>query len=650
MTKRILLSLILWGGVSLIGANAQRTDGFFKTNNDDFYTNREDNGFSLGGVTNNENPTPLGSGLLIMVAAGAGYAVERRKNAARKGMTMLVALGLILGMTQCKKDTVTPVSTDNKINITLNANYGGNGGRTTFEPTTGQFSWSTSQVEYINVGGAAGYLGQLSNDGAGSNTFTGTITGAVDGETLYFFYLGNGNHAGATTLDFSNQSSGTVTDYHIAIGSAEYKEGQTNFSATLNMAMAIAYFDLSGFTSSSDAAETVYIHGDAVYATATVDYNNGTITGNTKGFINVGTANAGKYVALIPSVTTSTTIKFESNTKTGSMTFLRGIKPASYYSNGGSTLAPTLGTLPEGATPGLFTVAGEEVNGNKISTRMVRFSKGNLQYQANSTGAETAPYTPAWRFAPKQYTFIGDAAGNNVFDDSRATQEDWIDLFGWGTSGWNNGNTYYQPYDYIGNSGTTSTGYGYGPAGNNYKQDLTGTYANADWGIYNAIGNDAAGTWRTPTGGSGEEWEYLLSSRNASTVNGTDNARFGKIKVDNVNGIVIFPDSYNHPISKNPAYINSTTYSSTYTAITTDEFNSMQSAGAVFLPCNGYRSYAYPNYDPTYSTNSLYYWSATYNSQSYAYAFLGGHSVGITSSNTSAKRNGCAVRLVYDVK
>lgn len=570
-----------------------------------------------------------------------------------KKLTLIIAaLALVMGFSQCKKDNLTP--NDNRIQITLNANYGGNGGRTTFEPgnTGHEFAWNDNTIEYINVGGkVSGYLGQLSNQGNESTgNFSGTIAEPAAGETeLYFFYLGNGNHAGATTLDFSNQSSGTVTNWHIAIGSEEYN-GQTSFNATLNMAMAIAYFDLSDFESSSNEAETVYIHGDAVYATATIDYNNGAITGTTKGFINVGTANDGKYVAMIPSVTTSTTVKFESNTKTGSMTFLRGIKPASYYSNNGSALAPTLGTLPEGATPGLFTVAGEEVNGNKISTRMVRFSKGNLQYQANSTGATEPPYTPAWRFAPTQYTSIGNTAGNNVFDDSRATQEDWIDLFGWGTSGWNNGNTYYQPYDYIGTGGTTTNGYGYGPAGNNYKQDLTGTYANADWGIYNAIGNDAAGTWRTPTGGSGKEWEYLLSSRNASTVNGTDNARFGKIKVDNVNGIVIFPDSYNHPISKNPANINSTTYNSTYTAITTDEFNSMQSAGAVFLPCNGYRSYAYPNYDPTYSTNSLYYWSATYNSQSYAYAFLGGHSIGITTSNTSAKRNGCAVRLVYDVQ
>lgn len=38
--------------------------------------------FNLGGVTNNENPTetsPLGSGIAMLVAAGAGYALLKRK-------------------------------------------------------------------------------------------------------------------------------------------------------------------------------------------------------------------------------------------------------------------------------------------------------------------------------------------------------------------------------------------------------------------------------------------------------------------------------------------------------------------------------------------------------------------------------------------
>ena len=38
--------------------------------------------------------------------------------------------------------------------------------------------------------------------------------------------------------------------------------------------------------------------------------------------------------------------------------------------------------------------------------KKVIFSKGNLQYNANSTNAGTAPYTPAWRFAPNSRVII----------------------------------------------------------------------------------------------------------------------------------------------------------------------------------------------------------------------------------------------------
>ncbi len=43
---------------------------------------RSGTGFTLGGVTNNENPTseaPLGSGVVLLMAAGAGYALLKRK-------------------------------------------------------------------------------------------------------------------------------------------------------------------------------------------------------------------------------------------------------------------------------------------------------------------------------------------------------------------------------------------------------------------------------------------------------------------------------------------------------------------------------------------------------------------------------------------
>ena len=62
------------------------------------------------------------------------------------------------------------------------------------------------------------------------------------------------------------------------------------------------------------------------------------------------------------------------------------------------------------------------------ANKKVVFAPGNLQYQASSGN---------WRFAEQQYLYIGNAAGNTN-SGSRSTQSNWIDLFGWGTSGWDN--------------------------------------------------------------------------------------------------------------------------------------------------------------------------------------------------------------------
>ncbi|MBR7035054.1 MAG: hypothetical protein IKI25_04755, partial [Bacteroidales bacterium] len=62
--------------------------------------------------------------------------------------------------------------------------------------------------------------------------------------------------------------------------------------------------------------------------------------------------------------------------------------------------------------------------------KKVYFSQGNLQYQA-STGT--------WRFAEHQYDIIGDGDDNANIS---STNSGWIDLFGWGTSGYNGKNPY----------------------------------------------------------------------------------------------------------------------------------------------------------------------------------------------------------------
>ena len=350
----------------------------------------------------------------------------------------------------------------------------------------GAFVWTSGSTEYIYVGGSehADCLGVLSGTGTGtvSMMFNGTLTTTPNnGETLHFFYLGKGRDGSAvSTLDFSNQD-GTlenVTNYHIAVGDVSYTSSVVNYATTLDMKMAIAYFDVSGYhnVSESETAETVYLHGEDVYTTATVDYQAGTITGATKGYLNMGKATAGKYVALIPSVTTQTTLKFDSNCKTGSMTFLRGIQEKKYYSNNNAALSIEANAIPAGTALGIFSVS---------ETRKVRFSHGNLQYKSG----EENP----WRFALHQYDCIG--AWNT---------SDYVDQYGWGT--WSGTSEQWHPL-------TTSTNNSSYPwYGDEYFKATL--YGYNDWFTF-----------------SGTEWQYLFG-----------HSTYGMAKVGDYNGIIILPD------------------------------------------------------------------------------------------------------------
>ena len=211
---------------------------------------------------------------------------------------------------------------------------------------------------------------------------------------------------------------------------------------------------------------------------------------------------------------------------------------------------------PEGGLGGKFSVG---------DGKQVYFSQGNLQYQAS---------TQAWQFAENQWEHIGNNPGNTVTGEARATQSDWIDLFGWGTSGHNN-----DPYmiDQTGN---------YGDGAN----DIAGTQY--DWGVKNAISNggDVANKWRTLTSG---EWTYLLKTRTTSS-----GLRYAMAQVQGVNGLVLLPDNWS---------TSTYTFSSTNPSISNENWSKIEAAGAVFLPVTGYRMVSEMYYADLYGN----YWSSS---------------------------------------
>lgn len=282
-------------------------------------------------------------------------------------------------------------------------------------------------------------------------------------------------------------------------------------------------------------------------------------------------------------------------------------------------------TFVENAVVGPTIANGALMNG-EFSVgpgRKVHFSQGNLQYQ---------PYTNTWRFARYQFDYVGSA------NTSISPTADWIDLFCWGTSGWNSGANAYLPY---------STSYNEDDyyVGGSITNNLTGAYANADWGVYNAISNggNKAGLWRVLTQ---EEWDYIINKRT-----NYENLR-GWGQIEGVKGMILLPDGWVCPDGVSFEYSGYKYENNTFSF---DQWVTMECNGAVFLPMAGYLSLSVNGIQ--YLDNNGYgkgeYWTSTRNSNSYwVYAVTFSSNTYFnanTTSNLSGRSEGHSVRLVQDL-
>jgi len=234
------------------------------------------------------------------------------------------------------------------------------------------------------------------------------------------------------------------------------------------------------------------------------------------------------------------------------------------------------------------TIEGELTGAISVSpSKKVHFSQGNLQYQAS---------TDTWRFAKYQFEFAGAAN-----EQASATYSGWIDLYWWGTSGYNNRVPYMNDEQ---NSIDT------------LELDIANT--NYDWGVYNKISNggNEAGLWRTLTG---DEWKYIFRGRKDAEY------LFALGTVNDVNGLIILPDNWKTPagltfnasttkgliwyedpelMGDNGVYVNQNENANNYNdnIYTTAEWNKMETAGAVFLPTT----------ESNDGMNEACYWSSTF--------------------------------------
>ena len=418
---------------------------------------------------------------------------------------------------------------------------------------------TVTTVEATNVTiNSATVGGNVTNDNGTSVTERGVCWATTKNPTVSDNKMASGTGTGSFTVTLPSLSEGTT--YYVR-AYAINNEGTS-------------YGDEITFTTKKITKPTV-----TTVEVTDITLNSVSVVGNVSEDNGAEVTERGVCLSMISSPTVSNG-KQTSGTGTGSFTvsFSRLRAGFTYYvrayainskgiSYGNEISFTAKDRIENGAVQAEFSVS---------DSKKVYFSQGNLQYQA-STGT--------WRFAENQWDYVGTQeldmdsvklGGTIEGSDNRKispTYDGWIDWFAWGTSGWNSGANAYQPYS------TSKESSDYYPGGDN-TNNLTGSFANADWGVYNAISNggNKAGMWRTLTK---DEWTYLCAHRaQASNLMGVG-------KVNRVKGIILLPDDIDlstlnmsgvkfSPVSLTTNYTTNVYWEETWKV--------MQSFGAVFLP------------------------------------------------------------------
>lgn len=183
ITMKALKLLILIVLVPL--TSFAQNDAFFMTENDVFF---RDASWSFTVNTQGFGETPLGSGLLILTAVGAGYVISKRrrnrKNNISKGTALLLAGLMLIGTTGCRKKIVEPIANvSDGIFITVKVN----GGPRADIAAAGTIVFEDGDKLYVgNDGKYKGCLNYSNGAFSGSIKTNGTSTD----DFLHFYFIG----------------------------------------------------------------------------------------------------------------------------------------------------------------------------------------------------------------------------------------------------------------------------------------------------------------------------------------------------------------------------------------------------------------------------------------------------------------------------
>ena len=582
----------------------------------------------------------------------------------KKLSTIIMALALVLGMSQCKKQetpttgNTTPIypGVDITVNVGDNEGKAENGEKHHIAPNYGLFAFSDGDKLYVGHGGK--FVGSLKFK---NGFFSGTIypNDAVTDQPLHFFFLGNSELKSDTIVNQTTSLSISIADQSenlpvLSYGASTkpFTGAGTTYSTTLKNKCALVRFDLQNqgdyevTLSNVPTLATVNFANptpeNAIVATEGQDYDDITLygeEGNT----------AIRWAILLPGTNLSTGHgDLDTTTYTGNV----NLAELAYndYVNGGISIDNPL-PLPD-APDAQYAV--KKSNGDlsqftvNANGKKVYFSKANLRFVGfnNNTGS--------WSFHENQVdaSYAPDYGDNNIDIPS---DESTNDRFAWGLYG--NHGMYEDDWPAI----TTNLS----------KADGN------DWGCAFSETSPEGDNWRTLTI---DEWNYLFNGRSQQKRFLKVTLRLSDSEMPNaVQGILLFPDDYVEPagLTKTFTYNSNTSASngSGYVVADADKFinapvytdptsNSykMLAAGAVFLPAAGYRIQQwyqmYYCHQPGAYTAGLkwdaygYYWSSTsgaYNEFSHtSRAFYFDRSRVGEATSYQDRSHGMCVRLVWD--
>lgn len=523
--------------------------------------------------------------------------------------TIIMALALVLGMSQCKKqETPTNGNGGEKVYVTLNVSNGesldvnvnDNGGRHAVAPNLGVIQFRNGDVLYVGNNGK--YIGKLTYT---NGAFSGALEPPTGNDFLHFYFLGGKAPeteitAGATesfNINIADQSQNLPVLCYGA-STQEYTATATNYSAVLEYKCALVRFNLE---------KQVYMNVNLsnVLTEATIDFVNHAITPiTTSTGIMTLYGEEGvithRWGILLPgtTLTDNSDLVWQG---TGSMPTI--------VANGYVDAGVGVGILIHNPSLPAPTTDVAVHNGTDLSvfsvspTQKVYFSKANLKY---------TPSTDTWEFHDSQVDECygqlkmgGSSYKPSYRPEQSKSGQAWVQ--GGGTSsmdrfcwGYNEEDNTLSETDFI-----------------KGRKDLSRTFG-TDWGC--AFPTNTY--WRTPTA---SEWDYLLNN----TARG--NKRFMMVSFvyhkmypnstkeyqSWCKGLMLFPDNFDESGLQLSSNFNTDWYNQTdayhpidaASAFYDDPQSNMYkllNAGVVFLPAVGMRAGG-TDYNTNIYGSSYYY-------------------------------------------